>query len=99
MNNKLDQVPEEFKQLAKDAQSSGDLVSVENYLQHADHYSRKLSEINSKAQINSKEDMIFAANILLKLGAKNVLIKGGHLKKQNIILKKYKHLRLEHLKL
>ena len=45
-----------FKQLAKDAQSSGDLVSVENYLQHADHYSRKLSEINSKAQTNSKED-------------------------------------------
>lgn len=42
--------------MAKDAQSSGDLVSVENYLQHADHYSRKLSEINSKAQINSKED-------------------------------------------
>ena len=43
------------------------------------------AEIITKTKINSKEDMIFAANILLKLGAKNVLIKGGHLKKQNII--------------
>tara|TARA_B100000676_G_C17386687_1_gene488158 strand:+ start:49 stop:444 length:396 start_codon:yes stop_codon:yes gene_type:complete len=47
-----------FKQLAKDAQSSGDLVSVENYLQHADHYSRKLSEINSKVQFNNKENKL-----------------------------------------
>ncbi len=42
------------------------------------------AEIITKTKINSKEDMIFAANILLKLGAKNVLIKGGHLKKKNI---------------
>ena len=33
------------------------------------------AEIITKTKINSKEDMIFAANILLKLGAKNVLIK------------------------
>ena len=37
-----------FQQLAKDAQSSGDPVLVENYLQHADHYSRRLAEINHK---------------------------------------------------
>ncbi len=43
------------------------------------------AEIITKTKINSKEDMIFAANILLNLGAKNVLIKGGHLKKQSII--------------
>ena len=39
-----------FQQLAKDAQSSGDPVLVENYLQHADHYSRKLAELNGKTQ-------------------------------------------------
>ena len=38
------------------------------------------AEILTQTKINSKEDMIYAANILLKLGAKNVLIKGGHLK-------------------
>ncbi len=37
------------------------------------------AEILTKHKINNKEDMIKAANILLKSGAKNVLIKGGHL--------------------
>ena len=37
------------------------------------------AEILTKTKIKNKEDMIFAASILLKNGAKNVLIKGGHL--------------------
>ena len=37
------------------------------------------AEILTKTKIRNKEDMIFAANILLEAGAKNVLIKGGHL--------------------
>ena len=37
------------------------------------------AEILTNTKIISKEDMIFAGNILLNLGAKNVLIKGGHL--------------------
>jgi len=37
------------------------------------------AEILTDTKINSKEDMIYSANKLLKLGAKNVLIKGGHL--------------------
>ncbi len=36
------------------------------------------AEILTKIKIKSLEDMICAANILLKLGAKNVLVKGGH---------------------
>jgi hydroxymethylpyrimidine/phosphomethylpyrimidine kinase len=38
------------------------------------------AEILTKTTIKSKEDMIFAANKLIECGAKNVLIKGGHLK-------------------
>ena len=38
------------------------------------------AEILTKTKIKTKEDMIFAAQKLIKLGAKNVLIKGGHLK-------------------
>mgnify|MGYP002877642090 CR=1 FL=1 len=45
---------QKFQQLAKDAQSSGDLVLVENYLQHADHYSRRLAELNEKIVSNSE---------------------------------------------
>ena len=37
---------QKYQQLAKDAQSFGDPVLVENYLQHADHFARKLSELN-----------------------------------------------------
>ena len=37
------------------------------------------AEILTNTKINSKNDMIIAGNLLLNLGAKNVLIKGGHL--------------------
>ena len=37
------------------------------------------AEILTKTKIRNKEEMIFAANKLLKFGARNVLIKGGHL--------------------
>ena len=38
------------------------------------------AEILTSTKIKTKEDMIFVAQKLIKLGAKNVLIKGGHLK-------------------
>ena len=37
------------------------------------------AEILTSTKIKTKEDMIFAASILINLGAKNVFIKGGHL--------------------
>jgi len=49
------------------------------------------AEILTKTKIRNVEDMIYSANILLRLGAKNVLIKGGHLKSkiiQDILLNK-----------
>ena len=39
---------QKYNQLAKDAQSSGDPILVQNYLQHADHFSRILSKLNSE---------------------------------------------------
>ena len=36
------------------------------------------AEILTKTKIRNLQDMIFAASFLLKLGAKNVLVKGGH---------------------
>ncbi|MDC3166708.1 bifunctional hydroxymethylpyrimidine kinase/phosphomethylpyrimidine kinase [Candidatus Pelagibacter sp.] len=38
------------------------------------------AEILTNTKINTKEDMILVAQKLIKKGAKNVLIKGGHLK-------------------
>jgi endo-alpha-1,4-polygalactosaminidase (GH114 family) len=49
----VEKTMQKYQQLAKDAQSFGDPVLVENYLQHADHYSRRLSELNNKIKSNS----------------------------------------------
>ena len=42
------------------------------------------AEILTGIKIKNKKDMITAANRLINLGAKNVLIKGGHLKSKNV---------------
>jgi len=49
------------------------------------------AEMLTRTKIRNKEDMIFAANQLINFGAKNVLIKGGHLasnKVEDIFLNK-----------
>ena len=42
------------------------------------------AEVLTETKIRNKEDMIIAANKLVKFGVKNVLIKGGHLKTKNV---------------
>ena len=50
----LERLIEKYKHLAKEASSSGDEALNQNYLQHSDHFSRILSEINeSRAKNNS----------------------------------------------
>ena len=58
------------------------------------------AEILSKTKINSTKDMVKAGKILIGLGAKNVLIKGGHLKSKqmNDILMNKKLLRFLEVK-
>ena len=59
----IEKVILKYQQLAKDAQSSGDPVLIENYLQHADHYLRRYNElherrVNSAEKTNSEEKSI-----------------------------------------
>ena len=44
------QVLEKYQTLARDAQSAGDRVMAENYLQHADHYLRRYNELNERRE-------------------------------------------------
>ena len=44
-----------FQQLAKDAQSNGDPVLAQNYLQHADHYLRRYNELNERRENPSEK--------------------------------------------
>ena len=43
------------------------------------------AEVLTGIKIRNKEDMIFAANKLINIGAQNVLIKGGHLKSKKVV--------------
>ena len=43
-------IAEKYLQLARDAQSSGDSVMAENYLQHAEHYFRIISAAQQAQQ-------------------------------------------------
>jgi hypothetical protein len=43
-------VSEKYLTLARDAQSSGDPISYENYLQHAEHYLRIIAAANTQQQ-------------------------------------------------
>ena len=62
MNNihNVEKTMQKYQQLAKDAQSNGDPVLAQNYLQHADHFLRRYNELNEKREnfsekINSEE--------------------------------------------
>ena len=63
------QIIDKYLSLTYDAQLSGDRVAAENFQQHAEHYSRKLSEINVKEQLSDEkviksEDKITDTNIV-----------------------------------
>ena len=53
---------QKYQQMAKDALSSGDPVLSENYFQHAEHFSRRLSELNVKSKestsVNKESAMV-----------------------------------------
>ena len=53
----IEKVISKYQQLAKDAQSNGDPVLIENYLQHAEHYYRKLAEINHRTELTTEKNM------------------------------------------
>tara|TARA_B100000963_G_C22129636_1_gene452743 strand:+ start:81 stop:464 length:384 start_codon:yes stop_codon:yes gene_type:complete len=52
MNNihNVEKTMQKFQQMAKDAQSNGDPVLAQNYLQHADHYLRRFNELNERRE-------------------------------------------------
>ncbi len=72
MNNifSVEKAMQKFQQLAKDAQSNGDPVLAQNYLQHADHYLRRYNELNDK-KANFSEKNKISDDSLTKLENKN----------------------------
>ena len=52
-NQSVEKLLERYKLLAKEALSSGDKILSENYLQHADHFERIVSNKNSNQNGNN----------------------------------------------
>tara|TARA_B100000029_G_scaffold481339_1_gene530322 strand:- start:655 stop:1032 length:378 start_codon:yes stop_codon:yes gene_type:complete len=52
----LERLVEKYKNLAKEALSSGDEILNQNYLQHSDHFSRILSEVNESRSKNNNTE-------------------------------------------
>lgn len=46
---------EKYQALARDAQSSGDRIAAENYLQHAEHYHRLIVSAQAQQEQNRQE--------------------------------------------
>ena len=67
MNNihNVEKTMQKYQQLAKDAQSNGDPVLAQNYLQHADHYLRRYNELNERRD-NSIEKTVSEEKSLIK---------------------------------
>ena len=60
MNNihNVEKTMQKYQQLAKDAQSNGDPVLAQNYLQHADHYLRRYNELNERKESSIEKSKI-----------------------------------------
>ena len=58
MNNihNVEKTMQKYQQLAKDAQSNGDPVLAQNYLQHADHFLRRYNELNERRENTITEE-------------------------------------------
>ncbi len=65
MNNmhSVEKAMQKFHQLAKDAQSNGDPVLAQNYLQHADHYLRRYNELSERKDSFIDKSKTFEKNI------------------------------------
>ena len=52
----LEKIIEKYKNLAKEALSGGDEILHESYLQHSDHFSRILTDVNTLKTKNNIDD-------------------------------------------
>ena len=55
-NHNASKLIEKYNDLAREASSSGDKISSENYLQHADHFTRILNEQESLRKVKFAEN-------------------------------------------
>ena len=62
-------IAEKYTTLARDAQSSGDRVIAENYLQHAEHYNRIILAAQAQAPVQYQRDDLMIGMIRTMISA------------------------------
>ena len=70
----VEKAVQKYQQLAKDALTSGDPVAYENCLQHAEHFNRRLSELNVKPKEKKIEDTSVPETLKQPLNEKKEVI-------------------------
>ena len=70
----VEKTMQKFQQLAKDAQSNGDPVLAQNYLQHADHYLRRLNELTERKELSSDKPKTSEKQIVLEESQKQTKV-------------------------
>ena len=70
----VEKAVQKYQQLAKDALTSGDPVLHENYLQHAEHFNRRLSELNIKPKEQKNENTSLAEKLNQKTEEKKEIV-------------------------
>ena len=70
----VEKTVQKYQQLAKDALTSGDPVLQENYLQHAEHFNRRLKELNAKPEEKKAENTSLPSSLNKPLAEKKEVV-------------------------
>ena len=71
-NHNASKLIEKYNNLAREALSTGDKILSENYFQHADHFTRVLSERENQKKITGEKSLKEDANSQLKKEEKQI---------------------------
>ena len=86
-NHNASKLIEKYSDLAREASSSGDKILSENYLQHADHFTRVMNEqeASKKERFSENKNLNHESPIVEKSTIENNNLKAEEVKKPGVI--------------
>ena len=86
-NHNASKLIEKYSDLAREASSSGDKILSENYLQHADHFTRVMNEqeASKKERFSENKNLNHESPIVEKSTMENNNLKAEEVKKPGVI--------------
>ena len=86
-NHNASKLIEKYSDLAREASSSGDKILSENYLQHADHFTRVMNEqeASKKERFSENKNLNHESPIVKKSTMENNNLKAEEVKKPGVI--------------